>query len=627
MASTTTFETGTVITSDWLNQVDEFILGADSFGAAGDGTTDDTAEILAAATSAVTNNMPLRLLPGCEYKFSQLSLPDNLVLLMEGASLKSDSSLTTAGDITLTLGANTKVDNLKITTAGTETNTDILSIGDNSWIGMLDVRSTAQRAGGGVITQGQGVTILDSYFYNIDRPFHVNNTDDVTPTTGFVLGRLRCHSYVRAYRGTHAYNSTLGVIYATGASANSSMSAGHNAVLIDGCSNFTLDTLYSEDAGEHAFRIGGSANGGVSDNWHVGKIVAVRPGGCAFKVNPTETALGVTEKASGWSVGSIIGIDVGDNSAAGNKELLRLSHVRNWSIGEAYAIKDAATFSGQYGLIINDSNNGRIGSLGGDMFNAGFISLDYTSDIDGTTVADDVLGLQIDNMYGTCNSATNAIGITMDSFDYGDIVIKNINITGFTTNLIRFISGTLSGSVHLSGVVTGAVAPTVQSAPTSANVVVDIFHNRSVFRGRADGLRWDATAQQFTVPSFAATDVVPKGVYINCTEGTAASGAFGGALEFSRVGSGRRAAAIAVKQMTATAQNTGLVFYVGGGTSSSDLITDALQLTHERALGIPDGITAPTTLSGYAQLYVDSADGDLKVKFSDGTVKTISVDT
>lgn len=44
-------------------------------------------------------------------------------------------------------------------------------------------------------------------------------------------------------------------------------------------------------------------------------------------------------------------------------------------------------------------------------------------------------------------------------------------------------------------------------------------------------------------------------------------------------------------------------------------------------LALEDGITAPSALSGFAQIYVDSADGDLKVLFSDGTVKTIVVDT
>jgi len=32
-------------------------------------------------------------------------------------------------------------------------------------------------------------------------------------------------------------------------------------------------------------------------------------------------------------------------------------------------------------------------------------------------------------------------------------------------------------------------------------------------------------------------------------------------------------------------------------------------------------------LTGFARLYVDSNDGDLKIKFGDGTVKTISTDT
>ena len=43
--------------------------------------------------------------------------------------------------------------------------------------------------------------------------------------------------------------------------------------------------------------------------------------------------------------------------------------------------------------------------------------------------------------------------------------------------------------------------------------------------------------------------------------------------------------------------------------------------------GLVDGVTAPGTESGYARIYVDSADGDLKVKFGDGTVKTIATDT
>lgn len=44
-------------------------------------------------------------------------------------------------------------------------------------------------------------------------------------------------------------------------------------------------------------------------------------------------------------------------------------------------------------------------------------------------------------------------------------------------------------------------------------------------------------------------------------------------------------------------------------------------------LRLPDGVTAPSAVVGVAILYVDAADGDLKVVFGDGTVKTIVTDT
>jgi hypothetical protein len=45
------------------------------------------------------------------------------------------------------------------------------------------------------------------------------------------------------------------------------------------------------------------------------------------------------------------------------------------------------------------------------------------------------------------------------------------------------------------------------------------------------------------------------------------------------------------------------------------------------SISIPDGVSTPTVLAGRAVLYVDQSDGDLKVIFSDGTIKTIVTDT
>ena len=45
-----------------------------------------------------------------------------------------------------------------------------------------------------------------------------------------------------------------------------------------------------------------------------------------------------------------------------------------------------------------------------------------------------------------------------------------------------------------------------------------------------------------------------------------------------------------------------------------------------RAL-LKDGVTIPATIAGYGQIFIDAADGDLKIKYGDGTVKLIVADT
>ncbi|HRJ41022.1 MAG TPA: hypothetical protein PL105_04045 [Caldilineaceae bacterium] len=68
------------------------------------------------------------------------------------------------------------------------------------------------------------------------------------------------------------------------------------------------------------------------------------------------------------------------------------------------------------------------------------------------------------------------------------------------------------------------------------------------------------------------------------------------------------------------------VFHYNGHVGIN-AVTDAGVLAVNGDIALVDGMAAPSTTSGWAKIYIDSADGDLKIKFGDGTVKTIVVDT
>lgn len=66
-----------------------------------------------------------------------------------------------------------------------------------------------------------------------------------------------------------------------------------------------------------------------------------------------------------------------------------------------------------------------------------------------------------------------------------------------------------------------------------------------------------------------------------------------------------------------------------GGDNTGSVGSAAVRWSNVYAqlLSIRDGVAAPAAIPNYAQLFVDAADGDLKVIFADGTVKTLVTDT
>ena len=75
--------------------------------------------------------------------------------------------------------------------------------------------------------------------------------------------------------------------------------------------------------------------------------------------------------------------------------------------------------------------------------------------------------------------------------------------------------------------------------------------------------------------------------------------------------------------LTATSIASGYLGYTPG---DGDIVANRY-VRADQAFVVADGVTAPTALSGIAFIYVDSADGDLKVRFGDGVTKVLAADT
>lgn len=72
-----------------------------------------------------------------------------------------------------------------------------------------------------------------------------------------------------------------------------------------------------------------------------------------------------------------------------------------------------------------------------------------------------------------------------------------------------------------------------------------------------------------------------------------------------------------------------VIFSAGQGVRIINNAQDTILVNVSDAgeFSLLDGITAPTAVSGRAFLYVDTADGDLKVRFGDNVTKTLATDT
>lgn len=251
-------------------------------GVTGNGVTDDSAALAAAAALAVTNKAVLVLPASTVVISSAVTLPAGLTVIAPGTTLAAPGG---TGAAALTLTDDVRViGSLRLTVGGTNSrgvaitgsrvNVDSLSVvGAAPGVGVGDTSDY------GVLVSGDDVQLDRLAVGNFDYAVTMSTAHRVN------VGHLNVATYVRGLYITDSQDVTLQSGLVRGASPNATTSPGHNGVLIDATvDDATSDvrlTLSVRDAGEHGFRIGGGRR--VSRVWFT-SCSAVNVGRCGFKV-------------------------------------------------------------------------------------------------------------------------------------------------------------------------------------------------------------------------------------------------------------------------------------------------------------------------------------------------------
>lgn len=246
---------------------------------------------------------------------------------------------------------------------------------------------------------------------------------------------------------------------------------------------------------------------------------------------------------------------------------------------------------------------------------------DVTSTGDGATVITDntVTAAKIsdtDNQFSVDDTSTQKTVIINNSSGDVDFIVKS---TG-NGNLI--VTDGANNAVGIGTTTNTNFALTASNAAIGTSLVVYEPTGSST-----EGGQININKAGVSTPSSTESD----GFVIDAYD-TGATGNYGLAADtdvlriIGTPGSGADEKSIVITEDADVITNGDIKFRAAGANNIGEAGIEAGQV-HSQLLVLKDGVTAPSTFSGQAAIYVDSADGDLKIKFSDGTVKTIVTDS
>lgn len=617
------------------------VVNVKDFGAIGDGVADDTAALNSFFSACAGKVGDLG--SGLTFLFSgQLSIPANVAL--RGDSILRSNGTTVSG-AQVTIAGSFVAECLHVTTAGTETNYDLVSfIGSDYEIGRIVCQSDIERVGTGGINLGYTTSNFRCQYIktvNLARPVAAGGNVGASHTSDIHFGHIDCTSHIRGVSIYNCRNWSIDSVAITGKDSRATKTPGHNGILIYAVKDFRIGSVWVEDSGEHAFRIGGSDGYGAGSNTErgtIGSFYSRNAGACGFKIGPGMTG------CNGVSVGDITVVDCGrqgvatTGTPAGNEEAVRISGADNISIVSISVFKEGSAASCHHGFISNGCTNIAVGCIYVDTPHGNVVRIDKDTD----TVTGNYDGLNIASLSANSSSAPIILIKYNDNpRTVGNIFIRNISASGNYSYVLETSEPIIqAGTIYVGGVLNGASANFDLQA--GCNVSFHIINDGNVVAGTAS-TALDEKAQHTIYGSQAfdtsANSVVRGSLLLDAATQSSGLNNYAGSVAFTRAGSGRRGAAIAAKQTGSNAQQVGLSFFTGNpATVASDLVAENLLLHHDGNMFAGSGAstnvvtgsghlrlrsytvaTLPSAAAANQIIYVSDGTSNKRVAVSDGT--------
>lgn len=322
-----------------------------TFGAVGDGATDDTGA-LQAMFDAGPGNLVVFPAPSQRYRVSAVIVRSH-TRVIGPASLIADNSVDGNSSV-VTVEPDVRLESLDLNVPSGSRLQRCVTITDRCEIGSVVVRADQQLVNaddnldGAVQIRGDGITVDRVSVSKCDYAVVAYRCRNLR------LGHVEIDYYVRGLLLRLVDGCLLDGMHAKGLSPNSRHDPGHNGLLMGSVRRATLRGVHVEDAGEHGVRIGGpdvvDSKAIESEDIVIDSPVVHRSGQCGLKVHP-----GHGHTVERLTVIAPMLVDSASRSRPGtNEDGLRLQEVHHSRIVAPTITRSQHEISGYDGIYIEN---------------------------------------------------------------------------------------------------------------------------------------------------------------------------------------------------------------------------------------------------------------------------------